>query len=190
MSYHRLPRQERRDALLDAAWCLIADRGADALTLAEVARLGGVSKPVAYDHFGDRAGLLCALYERYYTRHIDDLERLLAAAGTLEAGAQTIATAYVDCEIQSGPVAAALSAAMKGTARMEAMKHDCDDRYLDLCRRMLTERGGGAPDQITLVGFLGAAASVAHHVVSGRLPQAEATGFLAGLLAGAARPAS
>lgn len=188
MSSHRLPRQERRDALLDAAWRFIAERGADALTLAEVAQLGGVSKPVAYDHFGDRAGLLCALYQRYYTRHIHELEGLLARTDTLEAGARTIAAAYVECELQSGPVAAALSAAMKGAARMEAMKRDCDDRYLDLCRRMLVERGSGAPDQITLVGFLGAAASVSQHVVLGRLRQADAVGFLAGLLAGAARP--
>lgn len=184
MSFSRMPRTDRRDSLLDAGWQLIAERGVDTLTLAEVAKLGGVSKPVAYDHFGTRAGLLCALYDRYYSDHISKLKSALGSATTIAAAATLIASAYVDCVIESGPVAAALSGAMNGGAEMDAMKLDCDDRYIALCAATLTDRAGVAPAALAMVGFIGAAASVSQNVVLGRTSRDEAILYLATLLVG------
>ncbi|MDT0267243.1 helix-turn-helix domain-containing protein [Streptomyces sp. DSM 44915] len=39
-------------------------RGADGLTLVTLAEEAGVSRPITYDHFGTRPGLLLALYRR------------------------------------------------------------------------------------------------------------------------------
>ncbi|MDQ3273297.1 MAG: TetR/AcrR family transcriptional regulator, partial [Pseudomonadota bacterium] len=52
------------EALLDAAEQLLPTRGAEALTLREVAREAGVSHGAPYHHFGSREALLAAIAER------------------------------------------------------------------------------------------------------------------------------
>ncbi len=52
------------EALLDAAEQLLPERGAEALTLREVAREAGVSHGAPYHHFGSREALLAAIAER------------------------------------------------------------------------------------------------------------------------------
>lgn len=60
----RLPKEERREQLLDAALALIGEDGYGAVSMEAVARRAGVTKPVVYDAFGDRGALLRALLER------------------------------------------------------------------------------------------------------------------------------
>ncbi len=50
-----------KEALLDAARRLIVEKGPDGFTLAEAARLAGVSPAAPYRHFKDRAEILGAL---------------------------------------------------------------------------------------------------------------------------------
>jgi AcrR family transcriptional regulator len=70
------PRNKRsrrtRAAILDATWALLDERGAEGLSIDEVAQRAGVSRRGIYLHFGSRAALLIALIE-----HVDaalDLE--------------------------------------------------------------------------------------------------------------------
>ncbi|WP_354700668.1 hypothetical protein DSM112329_00953 [Paraconexibacter sp. AEG42_29] len=60
----RLPPEERRRELLDAALDVITDDGFDAVSVEAVARRAGVTRPVIYDLFGDLDGLLVALLDR------------------------------------------------------------------------------------------------------------------------------
>lgn len=57
---------ERRDELLDACERAIRALGPD-LSMADLAAEAGVSRPILYDHFGDRAGIAGALAQRYAT---------------------------------------------------------------------------------------------------------------------------
>ena len=52
-----------REALVEAALALIADKGARAFTLREAARRAGVSHTAPYRHFADREALLAAVAE-------------------------------------------------------------------------------------------------------------------------------
>ena len=52
-----------RQLLLDAARRLIAERGADALTMDELARAAGVGKGTVFRRFGSRAGLMTELLD-------------------------------------------------------------------------------------------------------------------------------
>jgi AcrR family transcriptional regulator len=52
-----------REALVEAALELIADKGAGAFTLREAARRAGVSHTAPYRHFADREALLAAVAE-------------------------------------------------------------------------------------------------------------------------------
>lgn len=60
----RLPPEERRRQLLDAALEVLAEEGFDALTVEAIARRAGLTRPVIYDQFGDLDGLLLALVDR------------------------------------------------------------------------------------------------------------------------------
>jgi AcrR family transcriptional regulator len=63
------PGQERVDAarnrllLLDAARRLIADRGAEAVTMDDIANAAGVGKGTVFRRFGSRAGLMLVLLD-------------------------------------------------------------------------------------------------------------------------------
>jgi AcrR family transcriptional regulator len=65
------PRPERADAarnrerVLTAARRLFAERGAQAVTMEEVARAAGVAKGTLFHRFGDRAGLALALLDEH-----------------------------------------------------------------------------------------------------------------------------
>jgi AcrR family transcriptional regulator len=53
-----------KDALVEAARALIAERGAAGFTLAEAAKLAGVTAAAPYRHFNDRNALICELARR------------------------------------------------------------------------------------------------------------------------------
>jgi AcrR family transcriptional regulator len=64
----RLAPAERRAQLLDVASQLLEAGGSDALRMDAVARSAGVTRPVVYEHFGDREGLIVALIEKHGAR--------------------------------------------------------------------------------------------------------------------------
>lgn len=55
--------ERTRSEILDAAWALIAERGAT-VSLGEVAAAAGITRQSVYVHFGTRGGLLLALVRR------------------------------------------------------------------------------------------------------------------------------
>jgi AcrR family transcriptional regulator len=57
-------RAARRDQLLDAAIEEIRTTGPGA-TMEQLAKAGGVTKPILYRHFGDRDGLITAIAQRF-----------------------------------------------------------------------------------------------------------------------------
>jgi len=57
-----------REALIDAALVLLAEKGPAGFTITEAARLAGVSSAAPYRHFRDAEALLAAVAERGYER--------------------------------------------------------------------------------------------------------------------------
>lgn len=111
-SSKRLSKTDRRRQLLDVARQLLEADGADDLTLAVLADRAGVSKPIAYDHFGSRSGLLIAMLEdtsRYYES--DAEAKIAKAPETIPAIAEIVASAYVRCAEAAGPAVTILAAA-------------------------------------------------------------------------------
>jgi AcrR family transcriptional regulator len=72
----RLPREQRAQQLVDVADAVFSERGVASSSMEEIAERAGVTKPVLYDHFGSKDGLLAAVV----LRAGDEL-----AAATLEA---------------------------------------------------------------------------------------------------------
>jgi AcrR family transcriptional regulator len=74
----RLPPAERREQLLDTTLELVTDvRSFDDVSMESVARAAGVTKPVVYDFFANRAELLAALIEREEQRTLAELTSAL-----------------------------------------------------------------------------------------------------------------
>jgi AcrR family transcriptional regulator len=65
----RLPIEERRVLIVEAAGRLFGERGYEATRLDDVAAAAGVTKPILYRHFDSKQALYLALLER----HRDDL---------------------------------------------------------------------------------------------------------------------
>lgn len=117
----RLSKADRRRQLLDVAKTLLDDGYTGELTLAILADRAGVSKPIAYDHFGTRSGLLVAMLEdisQYYES--DAAEKIARAPVTLSAVAEIVATAYIQCAMEAGPAAMVLAAAVEADADARA----------------------------------------------------------------------
>jgi AcrR family transcriptional regulator len=72
----RVPRPVREQQLLDVAEEQFATRGYDGASIEEIARLAGVSRPIVYNHFGDKEGIYLACLRRAR----GELEELILAA--------------------------------------------------------------------------------------------------------------
>ena len=74
----RLAREERREQILDAATVVFIGRDPVDVTFEEIAEAAGVSRALVYNYFGDRNGLLEALYRRnvdaLWVRSVEGLE--------------------------------------------------------------------------------------------------------------------
>src|SRR4051794_38090618 len=80
----RLPRADRRDALIDAAAELVAAGDIDAVSIENVAERAGVSRPLVYKHFANRGELLASVYLRESHLLTREIGRAIQAAASLE----------------------------------------------------------------------------------------------------------
>lgn len=60
----RLPQAERREQLIDVAEALFVEHGYAGVTMEDIARAAGVTRPLAYNHFGTKEGVFAACIER------------------------------------------------------------------------------------------------------------------------------
>ncbi|WP_069159925.1 TetR/AcrR family transcriptional regulator [Nocardia altamirensis] len=182
----RLSKSARREQLLDAALTLVRDSGADGLSLPTLAEAAGVSRPIVYDHFGTRPGLLLALYRRLDERHRAVTTQALSTAEPSAAGiARVISAAYFACATDM-PEFNAVSAALKGDPEMEAIQHDMYASYTDLMATALAPYSSLTADALRLhcVGALGAAEAIAAELNRERASTDDAITALTGLIMG------
>ena len=75
----RLPPEQRREQLIDAALGLILELGYAGVSIEAIARVAGVTRPVVYDHFPNLGRLLHALVEREERYALAQLEEVVPA---------------------------------------------------------------------------------------------------------------
>jgi len=85
-----------RAGLLEAAEAVLAERGAQGLTLRDVARAAGVSHAAPYHHFASLNEMLAAVAERGFVVLGDAMAQAVAVPDTRERLLR-VAQAYVDC---------------------------------------------------------------------------------------------
>lgn len=186
MTQVRLSKQARRDQLLDAAAGLVRARGTDGLTLVTLAEAAGVSRPIVYDHFGTRTGLLLEVYRRLDERHRTALgEALDAAEPNAPAIARVMSTAYFGCATDM-PEFSVVSAALKGNPDAEATQHELLDSYTKVMADALAPYSGLTAEALRLrcIGVLGAAEAIAAELTLQRATAADAVAALTDLIVG------
>jgi AcrR family transcriptional regulator len=181
----RLPKAQRRQQLLDVARAIVREEGTDALTLVSLAERAEVTRPIAYEHFKTRPGLLIAL-----ARHIDDRqvglfrEALAKTRPRLAEVARAASSTYMRCVTQVGREWHAITAALQGDPEMDAVQRELLERYADLycdvlapCtkvpRRELRRR---------CVAIIGAAEALARGMLLGQLDEQVAASTLCSLI--------
>ena len=73
----RMPPEQRREQLIDAALAVILEQGYGRISIEAVARQAGVTRPVVYDHFPNLGRLLHALVEREERYSLGELEEIV-----------------------------------------------------------------------------------------------------------------
>lgn len=172
----RLSREERRRQLLDVAGTIVRRQGSEALTLAYLANEAGVSKPIAYDHFGSRTGLLADLYREYDDRQNKLMEAAIASApADLESRAKVIADSYVECVLAQGREIPGVSAALSGSPDLEAIRNEYEAVFMEKLRSALAEfSNGGGIALPALRAVLGAAEALSFAAARGEISEGDA----------------
>ncbi|MEN2394172.1 TetR/AcrR family transcriptional regulator [Pseudomonas halotolerans] len=172
----RLSRDHRQRQLLDVAWRLIREEGSEALTLARLAEQAGVTKPIVYDHFVSRSGLLAALYQDFDARQTALMDAALdASEPTLPSRAAVIASSYVECVLLQGREIPGVIAALTSSPELELIKREYEMIFLKKCRAVLQPFAGTRGiTQAGLRAMLGAAEALSNAAATGEISASEA----------------
>ena len=183
----RLPKEERRAQLLAEARKLIREVGTDGLTLGRLAERAGVAKPLVYDHFGDRAGVLAELYREFGERQHEMLDTaLLGAEDDLRSVANVVATAYVDCCLAEGRELTDVLAALAGSPTLDKVRLEAEDSYLAKCRNALSPFAGEI-DAAGSRAIIGAGNALARAAITGEVSADRAREVFAGVIVAVAQ---
>lgn len=181
----RLPAGQRRAQMLDIAMLLVKGEGVAGLTLARLAEASGVSKPIAYQHFGTREGLLSALYARLGQEHEAAANDAIAAGqkGQMSRGAvaSAISAAFIDCVLDNGRLYTEIAAALAASG--EAHQNE----RIDFARRYAAALAQFGDEESEdnygfSLAFLGAGESLAAAVLRGDMGRSGAIETLRHLL--------
>lgn len=159
----RLDPNVRRASILDAAERVFGGRNPSDVTFEEVAEAASVSRGLVYNYFGDKAGLITAIYLRTFERldaallegleHIEGLDARSRASNG-EAALRAVVGAYLRFA-HDNQVAWRLIGAAEATAH-PVVQAARQERF-----RRMAAAWGGSPEALVLaggvVGFLEAA---------------------------------
>ena len=191
----RLSREARRRQLSEVAWQIMQAEGSEALTLARVGEAAGVSKPVVYDHFTTRHGLLAALYDDFDRRQTDRMEAAMEAAPMqMQQKAAVLAACYVDCVMTEGREIPELLSALSTTPELAAVKRHYQLDFIARCQRWFAPfTGSSGMAEAGMWGLLGGADAIAGAVARGDIDKQAGeqaiTALVVTLVAGSRTPA-
>lgn len=171
----RLSKEDRNRQLLDVAWSIVRSEGTDALTLGYLAERAGVTKPLVYDHFGTRTGLLAVLYAEYDGRQHERMDEALRTTGkSLPAVAKVIAAAYVGCVLEMGREMPGVSAALAGSPELDALKKKHEAAFLAKCQAALQPFAKKPLGLAGMRAMLGTAEAVSFAAAAGEVDPGDA----------------
>ena len=160
-----------------AALDVIREEGADNLTLGHLAVRAGVSKPVVYDHFGTRSGLLIELYRWIDTERVEAFRLTMASAGRdRDETIASLADAYIRCAADLTGEFYLVGAALAGSPEKAEVYAELLDQSVAMFVSVLRpfNRLTGPAATRLCVGLVGAGEGLSAAIVRGKLTEADA----------------
>jgi len=142
----RLAREERREQIVDAAAEVFRGRDPAEVTFEEIADAAGVSRALVYNYFGDRGGLVEAVYDR----NVRLLTWRVSEALATTAGRANALRALVEVHVafaRDDPAGYRYAAGEPAFARLPELEQD-------RVARVAKNFGGSADANIVSRGFL------------------------------------
>ncbi|WP_417843738.1 TetR/AcrR family transcriptional regulator [Thalassospira sp.] len=183
----RLSKAERREQLLGVAQNIIREEGADRLTLAYLAAQAGVTKPISYEHFGTRAGLLLALYKKLDEVQTNMLrEALSSVQGDVAETIDVLSRAYMHCAADSNGEWHLVAAALSGNEGVGPVHQELLDNYVALFVSAMVPFTSLDTDELKrrCIGLVGAGEALSLQMVNGYCTEKEAAQTFAALISG------
>lgn len=181
----RLSKAGRQRQLLDTALLIVRNEGADRLTLGHLASRAGVSKPVAYDHFGTRSGLLIDLYRWIDTERVTAFRDAMARGErSFEDTVDALADAYINCAADMTDEFHAVGAALAGSEEKAAVFQDLLDNCVQMFVAVLRPYDTLPPSELErrCIGIVGAGEALSAALVRGRMSKMDAITAFASLI--------
>ncbi len=165
----RLPRDQRRVQLLDAASEVFASKGYHAAAMDDIADAAGVSKPVLYQHFPSKLDLYLALLDQSCDRLVDVVQEALAS--TDDNADRVIATvaAFYEFVSSSGEFRFVFESDLTGDGAVQRRLSRVNDEISDAIAAVIAEDTSLPPQQAKLlaVSLVGIAQVSARYWISG-----------------------
>ncbi len=174
-----------RDATLDAAATLVAERGLASVTMSEIAQRAGIGRGTLYKYFPDVDAVLAAWHDRQISGHLAHLSRIRDLAGTAAERLEAVLTAWAQIVRESQA---------HGDAQLAALLHRDENvqraqRHLRAFVRDLVAEGAGTGELRDDVGPDELAAFCLHALTAaGSLPSEDAVSHLVAVALAGLRP--
>lgn len=176
-----------RQAVLDAADALLAERGSAALSMREVARRAGVSHNAPYHHFPDRVALMKGLAERHMGRLLEAQKQAAETASDAWERLRAVGRGYIEYAV-SAPAGFGIvfdpEICEPGapTPEMAPLIAENEQLLADLVDAYASD--ADAPTrEAAAAGFWGVVHGLAELIVAGHLPRDAAGSAIDGLSA-------
>jgi len=141
-----------REAILEATWSLVTERGPMSVTMSQIAEKTGIGRATLYKYFPDVESILIAFHERHVTGHLEQLAELRNQPVDAGERLESVLEAYALISYHRG---------RHGTKELSALLHRGDtvaraqQQLIDLFRDLLTDavntghiRDDVAPDEL------------------------------------------
>jgi AcrR family transcriptional regulator len=183
----RMAKEDRRKQLLQTALTVVRDQGIEALTLASLAERAGVSKPITYEHFGTRAGLLIAMFRDFDDQITQNVNTALSAGGkSLEAVGSILSSTYIDGCLSMGPEISTVYKALSASRETAEFKQTWRGFLVDEFHKALAAdvKIPNKKFKTILLGIVGAAEILAESASTGRMSRNTAIAALQSIMIG------
>ncbi|MCW2812178.1 MAG: putative TetR family transcriptional regulator [Friedmanniella sp.] len=183
----RMPRDQRRAQLLEAANDVFTTRGYHAAAMDDIAEAAGVSKPVLYQHFGSKLDLYLALLDQSCERLVEVVKEALASHHrNHERVDATMAAFYEFVSSASGEFRFVFESDLTGDGSVQKRLWRVNEEVADLVAQVIAEDTAlpAAESKLLAISLVGIAQVSARYWVSGdasSIPLKEATSLVSSL---------
>ena len=166
----RLPRDQRRVQLLDAASEVFTSKGYHAAAMDDIADAAGVSKPVLYQHFPSKLDLYLALLDQSCDRLVDVVGEALASTDdNADRVIATVAAFYEFVSSTGGEFRFVFESDLTGDGAVQRRLSRVNDEISDAIAEVIAGDTSLPPQQAKLlaVSLVGIAQVSARYWISG-----------------------